>query len=107
MDISGFLMPNCEYIYRAPQSTHSDMFGVGKLVNVRNYADMCNTGILRIGYINDTLLVDGNRLSTDQYLFLRRMVGQHSWIKKVFVDDQVYDHEYTRQEFLATSRFTK
>lgn len=107
MDISGFLTPDCQYIYRKDGLTHGDMFGIGELEYIHDYEAMCNSGILRIGYIHDTLLVDGCRLSTDQYLFLRRMVGQHSWIKKVFVDDQVYDYQYSRQEFLATQRYIR
>ena len=105
MDISGFLTADCEYIYREKGKTHGDMFGEGKLSAIRNYNNMCNAGMLRIGYIGSMLIVDGARVSEEQYYYLRRMVGNHSWIATIYIENYVVDKEYSRQDFLSTQEF--
>lgn len=107
MDISGFLTRECEYIYREPGKTHGDMFGSGELKDIHDYDTMCSAGILRIGFIGETLCIDGYTMSSDQYFYLRNMVGNYSWIRKIFVDDGVLDIGYSRQDFLATNRYIK
>lgn len=98
-------MPDGEYIRRNEGECHSDMFGLGKLIKIRNYEDMCRNGILRVGYIGSVLVVDGKKVSPDQYNYLKRMVSSHSWISNVFVDDESTSFQYTRYEFLSTNRF--
>jgi hypothetical protein len=102
VDISGFLFPTGEYIYRESGKIHSDMFGEGELSDVRTHQEMYDRGILRIGYIGHALMIDGASITPNQRVYIKKLIRHYrTRIRSICLEIGENFEEITREDFLC------
>ena len=115
-DISCFLMPDGQIIPRKENCTHletiyllKDELGINTNPEIRGItADFYRLGLIRVGYIGNTIMIDGEKFTSKQFAQLQQIVIENIQFSEIYLEIfDKYAGAIKRNVFLAINQLSE